>query len=168
MTRLLILMFALLSVLQLPLTAQTKPHPTANAELRKAELFIAIRENNPAAVKHALAQGADPNGRNWLNFTPLMWAANRGNRSIAALLLQHGAKMEATSVYGTALTFAEVGRQEAMAHYLLDKKARPNPDRVDGTTPLMLAATNGHSRSSSACCNCIASPTRRTAMGRQH
>src|SRR5579863_4395600 len=74
-------------------------------DLRKAELFIAITSRDPAAVKGALVRGADPNGRNWLDFTPLMWAAGRGDRQVVDMLLARGAKLDASSIYGSALTF---------------------------------------------------------------
>lgn len=125
--------------------AQTPPDAkTQKANLLKAELFIAIRNNDPAAVKTTLAQGGDTNARNWLDFTPLMWAASRGNQEIVEMLLSHGAKLDASSTYGSALTFAALGRQEKLALYLLKKGAAPNPERADGATPLMLAAANGH------------------------
>jgi ankyrin repeat protein len=126
-------------------TAQALPaDKSRKAEILNAELFIAIRTHDAAAVKSALARGADPNARNWLNFTPLMWAAARGNLQIADILLAHGAKLEASSIYGSALTFATIGRYEKMALHLLDRGASPDPSRLDGATPLMLAAANGH------------------------
>src|SRR5262245_6138126 len=56
--------------------AQAPPdEKTQKAMLHKAELFIAITNRDAAGAKAALARGADPNSRNWLDFTPLMWAA---------------------------------------------------------------------------------------------
>ncbi len=143
MSRVMVSVIALVGVLQMPLLAQPKPKVAANSALSKAELFIAIRDKNVSAVKRALADGADPNGRNWLDFTPLMWAAMRGNSQIVDLLLVHGAKLEDSSIYGTAFSAAALGRSENVALALLDKGAKPDPKRVDGTTPLMMAASNG-------------------------
>jgi hypothetical protein len=95
-------------------------------------------------VKAALTHGADPNTRNWLDFTPLMWAAACGDRQIVDTLLAHGAKLDASSIYGSALSFAALGRHENIALYLLDRGIGPDPWRADGATPLMVAAANGH------------------------
>ncbi len=146
MTRLLISVFALLATFILPTftllaTAQT---PQESAALKRAELFIAIRDNDAAGVKRSLAQGADANSRNWLDFSPLMWAAMCGNQEIVETLLAQGAKSDDDSIYGSALTFAELGRNEKIALWLLDKGVKPDPSRLDKASPLMLAAANGH------------------------
>lgn len=144
MTRHFIPALALLGALQIPATAQTAPPPDPKAALSRAELFIAIRDNNASAVKQLLANGADANGRNWLDFSALMWAAMRGNRDIMEMLLANGAKANDDSIYGSPLTFAELGRKEELALFLLDKGVKPEPSRLDKATPLMLAAANGH------------------------
>jgi ankyrin repeat protein len=114
------------------------------AEVLKADLFIAISKQRPAEVKRLLARGADPNGRNWLSLTPLMWAASRGNQEIVDMLLKRGAKINDTSMLGSLLTLAEMGRHEKMALYLLARGAAVNTPRLDKATPLMFAAANGH------------------------
>lgn len=116
------------------------------AQALTADLFIAIRNNDVSAVNATLSRGADPNNRNWLGFSGLMWAAMFGNQQIVDTLIAHHAQLEASSVYGTALSFALVGRQEATALHLLDKGAGIHSKRADMATPLMLAASNGETR----------------------
>src|ERR1051326_5279637 len=127
-----------------PTLAQGPPDPKAlKADLLKADLFIAVTKHNLAGVKTALSKGADPNSRNWLEFTPLMWAAMRGDRNIIDELEAHKAQVNATSIYGSALSFALTGRRSEIANYLLDKGCDPNVSRIDGLNPLMIAALNG-------------------------
>ncbi|HLK61433.1 MAG TPA: ankyrin repeat domain-containing protein [Chthonomonadaceae bacterium] len=130
-----------------PGLAQPGPPPqTENerkAQLLTAEMFIAIRNNDAAEVNRLIANGTDPNNRNWLGFTSLMWAGLFGNSQIVDSLLAHHAQIEAPSIYGTALSFALVGRREATALHLLDKGASIHTGRADAATPLMLAAGNG-------------------------
>jgi ankyrin repeat protein len=141
----LFLTISLLLTVTTAVTAQAPPDNRSQREkLLTSELFIAIRDKDAAGVNTVLARGADPNATNWLGFTPLMWAAMRGNQQIADTLLAHHAKLEAASIYGTPLTFALVGRQEALALHLLDKGASIHAARIDGATVLMLAAANGY------------------------
>lgn len=138
---------ALFTAITIPAIAQSgdghQDEKTRKAGIASAELFLAILHNDPAAADAALARGADPNGRNWLGFTPLMWAAVSGNQKIGDSLLARHADLEAPGNYGTALSFALVGRKEAMALHLLEKGAGVHSERADGATPLMLAAGNG-------------------------
>src|SRR5258708_36299046 len=116
-----------------PTLAQGPPDPKAlKADLLKADLFISVTNHNLAGVKAALAKGADANGRNWLEFTPLMWAAIRGDRNIIDELLDHKAQVSATSIYGSALSFALTGRHSDIAAYLLEKGCDPNASRISG------------------------------------
>jgi ankyrin repeat protein len=143
-------MHSLLLALALAFAPPTKPppqfqarKPATKAEILTADLFLAITNKNPAAVRSVLARKADPNGRNWLGFTALMWAANRGEPSIVDMLLAKGAQVNAKSMYGTALSFAINGRHEAVALHLLDKGASIECTRYDQATPLMLASADG-------------------------
>ena len=145
MTRSLLVTATLLTAIGTCAAAQPSPKAgPGKADFVKADLFIALRDRDPGATLAALRNGADPNGRNWLSLTPLMWAALRGEQRTVDMLLARGAKLDDPSMFGTALTLAELGRSENLALHLLDKGATPNPKRLDGTTPLMLAASNGH------------------------
>lgn len=129
-----------------PVGAQGPPDTRSpRTILLTSKLFLAITNNDDAALKAALKGGSDPNGRNWLGFTPLMWASDRGRQSQVEYLLAHGAKLNDPSPYGTALSFALHGRHEEIARYLLSKGASTHSVRVDGTTPMMYAAANGYS-----------------------
>src|SRR6266498_2675394 len=87
------------------------------------DLFLAINRGDLAGVKSLLKRGADPNARNGLEFTPLYLAAASGQTEVAEALLQAGAKLEATSPYGTALTFAALGGSAPAVKLLLARGA---------------------------------------------
>jgi ankyrin repeat protein len=108
------------------------------------ELFLAVGRRDLGAVNALLARGADPNARNFLQLTPLIYAALTGEPKIVERLLASGANLEAESPFGTALTFAALGESRAVTRQLLDRGARADRRRPDGITLLMLAARNGH------------------------
>ena len=127
-----------------PAQAQNPPDAAAlKAHALTADLFIAIRDRDPRAVKASLDAGADPNARNFLGFTALMWAASRGDVKVMDTLIARGAQIGDPSIYGTATTFAALGRSPKAAIYLLSKGAAPAGSRLDGASILMLAAANG-------------------------
>jgi ankyrin repeat protein len=108
------------------------------------ELFLAVGKKDLAGVNALLGRGADPNARNFLQMTPLIFAAFTGETGIVERLLAAGAALEAESPFGTSLTFAAMGGSLPVTRQLLARGARPNPRRPDGITILMLAARNGH------------------------
>jgi ankyrin repeat protein len=65
----------------------------ANAQ-RVAPLHAAAAVVDRATMALLLARGADPNGRQQLDYTPLHTAAGRGDIESATLLLSHGAERE--------------------------------------------------------------------------
>ncbi len=108
------------------------------------DLFLAVGRKDAAAVKALLAKNADPNARNFLSFTPLMFAGIVGDVESARLLLANGAELEAESPFGTALTFAVEADQPKFVRFLLARGANVNAKRGDKITTLMLAARIGY------------------------
>lgn len=75
---------------------------------------------------------------------PLLWAAKRGQRDIAELLLNNGADINARGgFYGNALQVASSGGYEAVVKLLLDKGAKLNMQDEDSNM-LQTAAASGH------------------------
>jgi ankyrin repeat protein len=122
--------------------AQTPPPPKP-ADFKNADLFIAIADRSPAKVNAAVQSGGDPNARNWLGITPLMWASMVGDLESAKYLIQKGARIDDDSLYGSALTASMISVHDHVGAFLLDRGANPNPKRFDRTTPLMISAGNG-------------------------
>lgn len=124
-----------------PAPTRTSNDPPIGAKGRLGQdLFLAIDHRDLAGVQAFLKQGADPNASNGLGLSPLDIAVASHQDDVAETLLQAGAKLEANSVYGTALCFAALGGNETGIHLLLERGAKVNVVRADGDTPLMFAA----------------------------
>jgi ankyrin repeat protein len=129
-----------LALLTMRLAAPAPAAPAAVQAGMNAALFGAAVRGDTAGVKRLLAQGADPNARNFLKMTPLMTGAMLGDPEMERSLLTAGAELDATSLYGTALTFAAENGNEPVLRYLLHRGAGVNAERPDSITVLMLAA----------------------------
>jgi ankyrin repeat protein len=112
---------------------------------------------SPALVRKLLARGLDPNQTDWLGKTFLHECAARGDRSVAAVLLDAGADIDAREVefQGTPLAAAvrsycavedskQAERARRMVEFLLERGARTNlPGDEPWATPLAWAARYG-------------------------
>jgi len=107
------------------------------------DLFVAVGSGRTADIKAAIAKGAKVEGRNWLEITPLIWAAMIGNEPACAALLDAGADVNTSSRFGNPLAFAEMSGNASLVRLLLDRGAKMADDRADGITPLMTAAESG-------------------------
>jgi ankyrin repeat protein len=107
------------------------------------DLFLAITERDLVGVQTLLKRGADPNSRNALEVTPLFVAAALGQTQVIEALLQAGAKLDAPSPGGTALTFAAMTGSVPALKLLLAHGANINPSRPDGITVLMMVSRTG-------------------------
>ncbi|HVO97078.1 MAG TPA: ankyrin repeat domain-containing protein [Bryobacteraceae bacterium] len=98
-----------------------------------------------ATLAGLLKQGADPNARNDVKATALIWAAVDLEKT--RVLVEHGADVNAASDdFRTPLMIA--ARRpggSAIVKYLLDHGANPNPNRIPAvqSSPLIEAATAG-------------------------
>lgn len=116
--------------------------PASPAKLGQ-ELFLAVDHRDLAGVQALLKQGADPNARNFLEFTPLAVAAGSFQPDVMETLLQGGAKVDDASPVGTALTFAAQSGNVPGMKLLMARGANIDPKRPDGITVLMLTARAG-------------------------
>ena len=127
--------------------AQAAPEPnrpaSAEAPRPAPELFLALGAGDVDGVKALLAKGVSPHVRNTLGMTPLMLAAGMGNLEMARILLDAGADINATSMFGTPLLFATMMESPEAARYLLEKGASMTTSRPDRISPLMMAARGG-------------------------
>lgn len=90
-----------------------------------------------------MSQGADPNSTNGLEMTPLYIAAASHQPDVVDLLLKSGAKVDATTTYGTPLIFASATANLPDAQKFLALGADPHASRGDGMNGLMFAANIG-------------------------
>jgi ankyrin repeat protein len=110
-------------------------------------LMTAARTGDTATLGVLIAAGARLDDQeSWKGQTALMWAAHENNAPAIRTLLQAGAARDARSAAGdfSALLFAVRAGSVAAARTLLDAGADPNEALLDGTSALVLAATNAH------------------------
>ena len=139
----------------------------ANAALPAGETVVmtCARTGSVAALERLIRGGADVNAaEHWRGQTALMWAAAGGHAESVALLLDHGADLQArsrairssaepppgyrgpTRVVGgfTPFLFAVREGDLSTVEELLDAGASMTETGPDGTSPLVIAILNGH------------------------
>jgi ankyrin repeat protein len=121
----------------------------ANTALPEGEtaLMTAARTGDTATLDALLEHGARVNEHEgWKGQTALMWAAHENNAPAIRTLLSAGADRDVRSAGGdfSALLFAVRAGAVDAARALLEAGADPNEALLDGTSALVLAATNAH------------------------
>lgn len=129
--------------LQEPPSRKTTDAPVAAKGKMGQELFLAIVHGDHSAVQSLIDNGADPNSRNGLEFTPLDIAAASHQTEVMQSLMKAGAVADAPSAYGTPLNFAAAYGNVEGANLLISKGANINNARSDGMTVLIQAANVG-------------------------
>ncbi|KAI9376296.1 hypothetical protein BJX61DRAFT_538994 [Aspergillus egyptiacus] len=109
-------------------------------------LIQAVLVEDAEACTRLLGHGADVEvSAKDSKITPLILAAGQGNEKISALLLQHGAELEARDVVGfTALNMACKENQPKTAKLLLERGTDLEATTNDGRTPLSYAVAGGY------------------------
>src|SRR5262245_47426357 len=110
------------------------PQAATNPNLN-AQLLVAARNGDVAAVERALAQGAAPNSRNRLGKTALVLACEKGHAPLAAALQRAQVDVNLASLEGvTPLIACSYGGHAAIVRELLRAGARTEPmDRMHKT-----------------------------------
>jgi uncharacterized protein len=108
-------------------------------------LMWALAERQPEIARVLIEHGADINARSKSSFTPLHFAAQKGDLDSAKLLQAKGADVNAVSrEYSTPLVVATTNGQQDVALFLLENGADPNVVDAHGFTVLhYAAATDG-------------------------
>ena len=109
-------------------------------------LHNAVKKNDTDLVASFLTRqpsGMDVNARDGYGMTALMWAVGRGSRTIALLLLQYGADMEARNELLSirSIEYLETGKRDYWA--LIDEMGMLEANKHHGWTALVWAARNG-------------------------
>jgi ankyrin repeat protein len=108
--------------------------------LDNEQLWEAVEEGNERAVKQILQDKGDPNYKKTYNgikdTSLLILASILGYRSIAQLLLEHGAKVNDTNTFGeTALHYASLCEWHEVVQQLVESQAEV--DAVDVVSVVM-------------------------------
>ena len=125
-----------------PVAEDTQPEP-ATAKAPDISIIQAVFYGNIEAVKQHLAAGVDVNAKSdKLGTTPLHYAAKRGEKEIAELLIANGADVNARGMMGwTPLSWAA---NKEIAELLIAKGADVKAKTDFEYTPLHWAAVSGH------------------------
>lgn len=106
-------------------------------------LIVALREDSMKAFEFLLnTPSVDLNKRADNGDTALMIAAFRANQPAVKMLLAKGALVNQTG--WTALHYAAASGSNEIVQLLLDRNANINALSPNKTTPIMMAAWNGH------------------------
>ena len=104
-------------------------------------LVDAASDNDAAAARALLAEGADPNARGDDGTTALHWAAYHDNVELARRLVEAGATAGVINEYGSMpLTEAAAIGNPEMIRLLLDAGADVEAANADGQTALMVVS----------------------------
>jgi len=109
------------------------------------ELFVALRASDLAAARSLLDRGAKADAKHSNGDPAWVWAVLYDDRPMANLLFSRLPEMDRTNGE-VALVFAAGSGNEEFAAKLLSKGVDPDCrlPRLDGSTPLLMAASNGH------------------------
>jgi ankyrin repeat protein len=139
------------SVLALALAALLGAPPAALAQQPSADtsasaLHWAAHNNDLAAARRLLGEGADPNAANRFGVTPMHEAATVGNAEMLAAMLDAGGDANAAFGEGeTVLMTAARAGDAASVKALLEHGAKPDvTESWHGQTALMWAAIENH------------------------
>ncbi len=119
------------------------------------------------AVRFLCQSGADPNVQQaTFKGTPLQYAATLGHTQVISVLLENGARIDATDKYGrTPLMWAAMKGNTLVARLLLDRGANVNAQSRRGTA-LHLAVDEGHAKTAKLLIDRGADTAARDALGK--
>ncbi|MEI8044042.1 MAG: ankyrin repeat domain-containing protein, partial [Verrucomicrobiota bacterium] len=109
-----------------------------------AEYLRSADNGDTVALELYLAAGMDVDVKDEEGLTALMRACNRGQKTIAALLIAHKANKEEEHDGMTPLMLACLAKQQEIAALLLANKANIEAAATNGATALIVACSEGH------------------------
>ncbi|KAL3930055.1 MAG: hypothetical protein SGPRY_001697, partial [Prymnesium sp.] len=116
---------------------------------QRAELLLnaarSSRADAEVLISRLLSMRIDVNCTDVSGFTPLALAARTGNRSVVAILLQHEADPNLSSLRNknSPLLWAAAGNHTSVVQLLLEAKALPDKPNINGDTALLWACRSG-------------------------
>ncbi len=107
-------------------------------------LMIGAWEGNLPMMELFHQHGADVNKTNGLGEQALLHAAWKGRLDAVRWLVEHGARIDRTGKLWSALHYAAFAGRQDVVEFLLAHGANVNALSTNGSTPLMMAAREGH------------------------
>jgi ankyrin repeat protein len=125
------------------------PPPLLDRAVKRVARSGGGQEWNGDAVRILVDGGADPNAVDEYSMTPIMWAAQSGNSSVFAALVERGANLEAVCSVElrrgwTVTMWAVYGGNPSVVTALAAQGADLNKADIGGMTPTILAVKLDH------------------------
>jgi len=123
---------------------ENKADLTLRDKKRQTALHLAALWSNPETVKLLLDNGAQANSKDYLSWSPLMWAAIR-DRKVAAALIDGGAAVNFTDANrNTPMILAAGHGHDDIVQLLLDRGADPSMANKEGLNAQATAEHKGY------------------------
>ena len=106
------------------------------------DLLASVCDGDTVRLKEALARGADVNVHTQRGYTPLMIAVMHEDLALVKILLEHGADIKATDMFGNSV--AALSQDKEMLQLIVENGADINKPNSEGKSPVALAADNGN------------------------
>ena len=116
-----------------------------SAQEKTKSVFDIARSGSVEELKELMIKTPDIiNETNENGFSPLILACYRGNKEVAAFLIDHVKDVNYKSKEGTALAALSIRYNKDLVEHLLKKNANPNIADDTGTTPLFWAVKSAN------------------------
>ena len=112
-----------------------KDVPEKRSEIKGSSIWAAAKRNDLNLLNSKISEGFDVNKKDFMQATPLHWAAAYGNNKSIEILLSNGANINSTDGKGsTPLHWASFMARPITIELLILKGADPSKKNIDGST----------------------------------
>ena len=117
-------------------TVNKKDTQLKRTEIKGSSIWAAAKRDDLSLLKSKISDGFDVNKKDFMQATPLHWAAAYGNNKSIEILLSNGANASSTDGKGsTPLHWASFMARPKSVELLINNNANPSIKNTDGSTP---------------------------------